>query len=102
MTGWRWGSGGFFKKCHVWGALGAFRGAFWPLRGPRPTRKARAGPHGEAGAPHCPCEPRCAQAVVCFSITANSSYMAMAITPTVSSPANARPICMAEPAEISK
>ena len=48
------------------------------------------------------CEPRCAHPVVCFSIMLNSSYMIMAIAPTTTKPANAKPICMAEPAEISK
>ena len=48
------------------------------------------------------CEPRCAQPVVCFSIMLNSSYMIMAIAPTTTKPAKAKPICMAEPAEISK
>jgi hypothetical protein len=48
------------------------------------------------------CEPRCAQPVVCFSTMLNSSYIAIAIAPTTSKPAKARPICMAEPAEISR
>ena len=48
------------------------------------------------------CEPRCAQPVVCFSTQLNSSYMTMAIAPTTTKPAKAKPICMAEPAEISK
>ena len=51
---------------------------------------------------HCPCEPRCAQPVVCFSIKLNSSYITIAIAPTTIRPANAKPICIAEPAEISK
>jgi hypothetical protein len=48
------------------------------------------------------CEPRCAHAVVCFSIMLNNSYMIIAIAPTTTKPAKAKPICMAEPAEISK
>jgi hypothetical protein len=48
------------------------------------------------------CELRCAQAVVRFSTQLNSSYMAMAMAPTTSKPAKASPICMEEPAEISK
>jgi hypothetical protein len=48
------------------------------------------------------CEPRCAQPVVCFSIMLNNSYMIMAMAPTTTRPAKAKPICMAEPAEMSK
>lgn len=48
------------------------------------------------------CELRCAHAVVRFSTQLNSSYMAMAMAPTTSKPAKASPICMEEPAEISK
>jgi len=53
-------------------------------------------------ATHSPCEPRCAQPVVRFSMALKSSYMAMAIAPTTTKPENAKPICMAEPAEISR
>lgn len=48
------------------------------------------------------CEPRCAQPVVCFSTQLKISYITMAMAPTTTKPAKARPICMAEPAEISK
>lgn len=48
------------------------------------------------------CEPRCAQPVVRFSIVLNNSYISIAIAPTTTSPEKARPICMAEPAEISR
>lgn len=48
------------------------------------------------------CEPRCAQPVVCFSTKLNSSYMTIAIAPTTTNPAKAKPICMADPAEMSK
>jgi len=48
------------------------------------------------------CEPRCAHPVVCFSTTLKSSYISIAMAPTTISPAKARPICMAEPAEISR
>ncbi len=51
---------------------------------------------------HALCEPRCAHPVVCFSMKLKSSYMAMAMAPTTSKPLKARPICMAEPAEISR
>ena len=40
--------------------------------------------------------------MVCFSIMLKSSYMIMAIAPTTTKPANAKPICIAEPAEMSK
>jgi hypothetical protein len=46
--------------------------------------------------------PRCAQPVVCFSTQLNSSYITMAITPTTSRPLKARPICMEEPALMSR
>ena len=46
--------------------------------------------------------PRCAQPVVRFSIALNSSYMSMAMAPTTTNPAKARPICIADPAEISR
>ena len=36
-----------------------------------------------------PCEPRCAQPVVRFSIHENSSYIAIAMAPIVTSPAKA-------------
>jgi drug/metabolite transporter (DMT)-like permease len=42
-----------------------------------------------------PCEPRCAQPVVRFSSTEKNSYIAMAIAPTTTRPAKARPICIA-------
>ena len=45
---------------------------------------------------------RCAQPVVRFSTTANSSYIAIAITPITTSPANASGICIDEPADISR
>jgi hypothetical protein len=48
------------------------------------------------------CELRWAQPVVCFSTKLNNSYMIMAMAPTTTKPANAKPICMAEPAEMSK
>ena len=38
--------------------------------------------------------------MVCFSIALNNSYITMAIAPTTTRPAKARPICMAEPALI--
>ena len=47
-------------------------------------------------------EPRCAHAVVRFSTTEKSSYMPIAINPTTTRPENARPICIDEPAEISR
>ena len=47
-------------------------------------------------------ELRWAQPVVRLSITANSSYMIIAMAPMTTSPANARPICIDEPAEISR
>ena len=55
-------------------------------------------------APPCQpfCDPRCAQAVVRFSIQLNNSYITMAMAPTTIRPANARPICMDEPALMSR
>ena len=47
-------------------------------------------------------DPRCAQPVVRFSTIENSSYMPIAIAPTTTSPAKARPICIDEPAEMSR
>jgi hypothetical protein len=47
-------------------------------------------------------DPRCAHPVVRLSTIENSSYMPIAIAPTTTSPANARPICIDEPAEMSK
>src|SRR6476661_3059809 len=38
-------------------------------------------------------DPRWAQPVVCCSMTLNSSYITIAIAPTTTRPANARPIC---------
>ena len=40
--------------------------------------------------------------VVRCSTIANSSYMPIAIAPTTTRPAKARPICIDEPAEISR
>ena len=51
---------------------------------------------------HLPCDPRCAHAVVCISILLNNSYISIAMAPTTTRPAKARPICIAEPAEISR
>ena len=51
---------------------------------------------------HQPCDPLWAQPVVCFSIQLNSSYITIAIAPTTSRPLKARPICIEEPAEISR
>ena len=45
---------------------------------------------------------RWAQPVVCFSMKLKSSYITIAIAPTTTRPAKARPICMAEPAEMSR
>lgn len=45
---------------------------------------------------------RCAQAVVRFSISANSSYITIAIAPTTTRPAKATLICIDEPADISR
>jgi hypothetical protein len=47
-------------------------------------------------------DPRCAHPVVRFSTIENSSYMPIAIAPTTTSPAKARPICIDEPAEMSR
>ena len=54
------------------------------------------------GHAQCPWLPRCAQAVVRFSITENSSYMAIAMMPTTTRPLKARPICMLLPALMSR
>ncbi len=64
--------------------------------GPRPLAPC-PGPR-----PHSPCDPRRAQPVVCFSSTLKSSYITIAIAPTTIKPAKARPICIDEPAEISR
>ena len=46
--------------------------------------------------------PRCAHPVVRFSTIANSSYIAIAITPMTTNPANASPICIDDPADMSR
>lgn len=56
-------------------------------------------PRGEAGYLD---HPRCAQPVIRFSSTANSSYMTIAITAITTSPANASGIFMADPADTSR
>ena len=70
------------------------------------TASALAGPVAGAAArgasPQAAFEPRCAQPVVRFSISENSSYIPIAIAPTTTRPENARPICIDEPAEISR
>ena len=66
------------------------------------ARQAEVEVRGNEGGNQWLCEPRCAQPVVRFSTQLNSSYMAMAMAPTTSKPADARPICMEEPAEISR
>ena len=71
------------------------------------TRQAQVevrgiGERGRGSAPQWFWEPRWAQPVVRFSTQLNSSYITMAMAPTTSRPANARPICMDEPAEISR
>ena len=60
-----------------------------------PTRAARSKRHQS-------CDPRCAHAVVFFSMVLKSSYISIAIAPTTTSPLKARPICIDEPAEISR
>jgi hypothetical protein len=50
----------------------------------------------------CPCDPRCAQPVRRFSSTEKNSYITMAMAPTTTRPAKARPICMLLPAETSR
>jgi hypothetical protein len=52
--------------------------------------------------PYAACDPRCAQPVVFFSSTEKNSYIAMAMTPITTSPANASGMRMAEPAETSR
>ncbi len=66
----------------------------------RAHTQRKQNPHSQKN--HELCDPRCAQAVVWRSITLNNSYITIAITPTTTRPANANPICMAEPAEISR
>lgn len=63
----------------------------------------RAGAGAKAPQPaYSPCDPRWAQPVVRFSIQLNSSYITMAMAPTTIRPANASPICMDEPALMSR
>ncbi len=75
-----------------------------PDRGGRddPRLGAEARAKSPASRRHAPPALRCAQPVVRFSITANSSYMIIAIAPITTRPPNARPICIDEPAEISR
>ena len=47
------------------------------------------GTNGGLGCSQAACEPRCAQPVVRFSIQENTSYIAIAIAPMVTRPANA-------------
>ncbi len=51
---------------------------------------------------HAACDPRCAHPVVRFSIHENSSYIAIAITPIVTSPANASGVRCWLPAELMR
>ena len=53
-------------------------------------------------APQCALDPRCAQQVSRRSRTENNSYMPMAIAPTTTRPAKARPICIELPADTSR
>ena len=78
---------------------------FWKQRGCSTNEKGL--PRGQALAPKIRATqwllaPRWAQAVVRFSTRLNSSYITMAMAPTTNRPANAKPICMDEPAEISR
>ena len=63
---------------------------------------ARRGAHRPESRRQAPPALRCAHPVVRFSITANSSYMIIAIAPITTRPPNASPICIDEPAEISR
>jgi len=66
-------------------------GAVAPVAQTQTAMPARAvGRRGMDGGGQAACEPRCAQPVVRISIHEKSSYMAMAMAPITTRPANAR------------
>ena len=92
-------AGGALFSCGLIAYLGGEPGAM--LAGAVAAAGASAaGTHGVPG--QVAFEPRCAHPVVRRSTTENSSYIPIAIAPTATSPAKASPICIDEPAEMSR